>query len=102
MALPHQPQQNLIPFYLIHSFLVALTTKKTQILDGFKPSRNLKKPSGNNPKRFIMDGLKPSRIKCREMNFQMVWAKPSRIDSGRFPPPTFYFFIFFINIYYYH
>jgi hypothetical protein len=36
--------------------------KKKQILDGFKPSRNAKKPYGINSRRFFMDGLKPSRI----------------------------------------
>jgi len=41
-----------------------------------------KKPYGNNSSQFIMDGLKPSRTKSREMNFWVVWAKPSGIPDG--------------------
>jgi hypothetical protein len=36
--------------------------KKKQILDCFKPSKNSKKPSGINFRRFFLDDLKPSRI----------------------------------------
>jgi hypothetical protein len=40
---------------------LTITTKNSRFLDGFKPSRNGKKPFGTKSKRFILDGLKPSR-----------------------------------------
>jgi hypothetical protein len=35
--------------------------KNTGFLDGFKPSRNWKKPSGKRSRRFFLDGFKPFR-----------------------------------------
>jgi hypothetical protein len=39
--------------------------KKKKILDGFKPSRNWKKPYGKQSKWFFLDGFKSSRTMGR-------------------------------------
>jgi len=51
-----------VPHRLWKGLVVTHYKKKKQILDGLKPSRNAKKPSGINSRRFFLDGLKPSRI----------------------------------------
>jgi hypothetical protein len=58
------------------------TTKKTQFLDGFKPSKNWKKPSGKGSRRFFLDGLKPSMKMRRHLKLQTVLVKPSAITDG--------------------
>jgi hypothetical protein len=48
-------------YYTCQSPSLSLTTKKKHILDGLKPSRNAKKPSEIDSRRFFLDGLKLSR-----------------------------------------
>jgi hypothetical protein len=62
-----------------------VTTKKSGILDSFKPSRNWKKLSGKRFRRFFLDGFKPSSTMGRQFGLRTIGAKPSVIpdDLGK-------------------
>jgi hypothetical protein len=81
-----------------------LPYKKFKIFRQFETVQKWKKSSETKSRRFILNGLKPSRNMGQEFGLWMVWAKPSGISNG-FPKPSkinnFFLSIRFLSRYIY-